>query len=130
MLGHLILAVPAQKARVTATIALTFLMSLGTVHNTAAWLSASRASSQVISDVVRLEPSPPPGTEFVFANLPPTQRGVFFFQLGLTEGLRMAYRRDDLTARRDEDQPSPSKHSIHLRWTGDYGQLIEKRPDK
>jgi len=129
VLGHLVLALPKPKARETAMFALVLLMSLGVAHNISAWRWASRASAEVLAAVVRLEPSPPPQAEFVFENMPQTLRGVFFFQVGLTEGLRLVYGRPDVSAQREEQHSAPT-HAIRLLWTGDPARMIERQPEE
>jgi hypothetical protein len=126
--GHLVLALPRHRIREVGAAVLALLMALGVVHNLRAWLWTSQASSELLSAVVQLQPSPLPQTEFVFENLPKALRGVFFFHVALTEGVRLAYRRDDLTARRKEDPPSESPHRVNLLWTGDPNAPLQMQP--
>jgi hypothetical protein len=103
---------------------LVLLFSLGLFHNLRAWQWTSEHTHRFLMELKRLEPSPPPGTEFVFRDLPGTIRGVFFFHAGLTEAINMAFGRQDLIGRR-ESTPSPGQAAevtgrpiIKVNWLG------------
>jgi hypothetical protein len=87
-------------------IALIAVLNLGVLHNLAAWRWASGLARNTLQSVTELEPSPAPGTQFVFSNVPDTVRGVFFLGSGLSEGLKMAYGRDDIRVIRDTETPA------------------------
>lgn len=58
-----------------------------------------------------------------------TIRGVFFLREGLSEAIRMAYGRDDLTARRASQQPAAPSSSfqdstINLEWVSETPPLL------
>jgi protein O-mannosyl-transferase len=124
LLGQLISAI-SLRTRNLAYIALGVLFSLGVFHNLQAWRWTSTVGLETMKKVVQLEPSPPENAQFVISNLPEEIRGVFFFQVGLDEGLQMAYKRFDLRAYRDT-APSDEAPQIRLRWTGEPDVLIRR----
>jgi hypothetical protein len=84
-------------------------------------------------ELKRLEPSPPPGAEFVFRDMPRTIRGVFFFHAGLTEAINLAFDRQDLIGRRESssssEQAAEGRPIIKVNWLGGKdgaGSLIER----
>jgi len=130
VLGQLIGEIPQRRFRQTVVVALSLLFSLGVFHNIGAWRWTSRLSQQTLSDIRNLEPAPPPQTEFVIAGLPDTVRGVFLFHASLNESLRLAYNRDDISARRDSDRVmdhEDPQRQIHLLWRESSGSLVERQ---
>jgi hypothetical protein len=126
VLGYLLLDLPDLRIRNAAGLAMMVLLPLGTLHNIRAWLWTSDISAITISEVLRQEPSPPPGAELVFVNAPDTIRGVFFFHVGWTEAFRSAYGRNDLSARRAEEPSTNAGEQIRFVWTGAPGKPVEK----
>ena len=118
ILGQLVSALPRPKLRNLAYAALGVLYSLGVLHNLQAWRWTSSVGAETLRQIVQLEPSPPENAHFVVSGLPKDIRGVFFFQVGLGEGLQMHYNREDIRAYRDA-APSDAAPQIRLRWTGD-----------
>ena len=118
ILGQLVSALPRPQLRNLAYAALGVLYSLGVFHNLQAWRWTSSVGAETLRQIVQLEPSPPGNAHFVVSDLPKDIRGVFFFQVGLGEGLQMHYNREDIRAYRDA-APSDASPQIRLRWTGD-----------
>jgi len=122
ILGQLIYRLPRALQRQAAVLSLSLLFSIGVVHNIGAWRWTARLSEQVLADAQRLSPSPPPQTEFVFSGLPDTIRGVFFFHACLSDGLRLKYNREDISARRDSEFSADGLTSgaqIRFSWNGE-----------
>jgi hypothetical protein len=126
LLGQLLSAVPLRRQNLGYT-GLTALFMLGVWHNLQAWRWTSNVGAETLRQVVQLEPFPPANAQFVVSNLPTDIRGVFFFDIGLTEGLQMFYGRNDVYAYRDV-APSGSGPQIRLIWNGDgnLDQLIRR----
>ena len=111
------------------------LFSFAAFFNMDSWRSTSKLSQKLLKQIVKLEPSPPSNTVFIFHNMPTTVRGVFYFRVGLQEAIRMAYSRHDLGAIRAGEslpviavqlEPLPV---IHLEWNEDKTELIEKNEE-
>jgi hypothetical protein len=84
-------------------------------------------------ELKQMEPSPAPGSEFVFRGLPDTIRGVFFFHAGLNEAVNLTFDRRDLSARREVDRFQPpvgnGKSTIKMQWVGRSDALLERIRD-
>ncbi len=118
---------------------LVLLLSLGLIHNLRAWRWTSELSHRFLMELKHLEPSPSPGAEFVFREMPDTIRGVFFFHAGLTEAVNLVFDRQDLSARRTscplpgpgtDATTRPSIPSIKINWVGKKESLIERAKDE
>jgi len=132
VLGQLIAGLKTARIRNLAAAALFVFLNLGLLHNLAAWRWTSRLAKNTLEDVTRLAPLPASQAQFVFSNLPDSIRGVFFFRVGLTESIRMAYGRDDISAVRDSDitdlpNAVNTRPQIRLLWTGDESALLVRR---
>ena len=129
LLGELVSGLNARTTRNTAYAALVALFSLGVWHNIGAWRWTASLGKEALRQVVQLEPAPVPGTQFVFSQMPPDIRGVFFFAACLPEALKIEYGRDDVAAFRDSEVPEADderKPRIHLIWTGDPSGLFRR----
>lgn len=119
LLAALLSGVADPRLRRVWTVLLLFCFLLGLWHNLSAWRSNSRITRQFLAALPRLQPSPPPDSEFVIADMPIELCGVRFFLTGLTPAVRLAYGRQDLSARRPfELALHTHAPAIHLRWTG------------
>jgi hypothetical protein len=103
---------------------LVLLLSLGLFHNLRAWRWTSEHTHRFLMELKQLEPSPPPGAEFVFRDLPGTIRGVFFFHAGLTEAINLAFGRQDLIGTRESNSSAGKtaeangRPTIKVNWLG------------
>src|SRR5207247_3516154 len=132
VLGQFIAGLKTARIRNLAAAALFVFLNLGLLHNLAAWRWTSRLAKNTLEDVTRLAPLPASQAQFVFSNLPDSIRGVFFFRVGLTESIRMAYGRDDISAVRDSDitdlpNAVNTRLQIRLLWTGGEAALRVRR---
>ncbi len=132
VLGQLIAGMNTARIRNLAAAGLFVFLNLGLLHNLAAWRWTSQLAKDTLEDVTRLAPLPASQTQFVFSNLPDSIRGVFFFRVGLTESIRMAYGRDDISAVRDSDIAIPpnilnARPQIRLYWKGEESELLVRR---
>ena len=98
-------------------LSLVLLLSLGLFHNLRAWQWTSEHTHRFLMELKRLEPSPPPGAEFVFRGMPGTIRGVFFFHTGLTEAINLAFGRQDLIGTRESNSSAGKKAEANGRPT-------------
>ncbi|MCZ6878026.1 MAG: glycosyltransferase family 39 protein [Acidobacteria bacterium] len=111
---------------------LVLFLGAGLLHNVGARRWTADLSKGFLSELRRLEPSPPANAEFVFRDLPDKIRGVFFFNEGLTEALNILYQRQDLRGRRESDplssplEVAAGKPLVELRWVGEKGRLLER----
>jgi hypothetical protein len=129
-LAALLDAAPQPGARRAWTALLVLLFVLALEHNLSAWTYNSRATRELLGELQRIEPAPPPGARFVFTGLPDQIRGVRFFFNGIRDAVRLTYRRNDLdasTAAGDATAvaASGSARAIRFRWTGKPGYWIE-----
>src|SRR6266704_1355813 len=132
VLGQLIAGMNTARIRNLAAAGLFVFLNLGLLHNLAAWRWTSQLAKDTLEDVTRLAPLPASQTQFVFSNLPDSIRGVFFFRVWLTESIRMAYGRDDISAVRDSDIEIPPNTlnagpQIRLYWKGETSGLLLRR---
>ena len=74
--------------RRVALFGVIILFSFAAFFNMDAWRSTSKLSQKLLTQIVKLEPSPPSNTVFIFHNMPTTVRGVFYFRVGLQEADR------------------------------------------
>jgi hypothetical protein len=98
-LGALLGSIEGTRLRVCWTLLLVLAFGLLLRHNLRAWQWTSDFSRNFLLELRRLEPSPPANAEFVLSDQPDTIRGVFFFHVGLSEAVKIAYGRPDLDAR-------------------------------
>jgi hypothetical protein len=127
VLGQLLGALDRRRLQNFLFISLILLLDFGTCHNLAAWRWTARLAERTLQTVRELEPSPAPGTQFVFSSIPDTVRGVFFFRTGLSESLKLVYGRDDISAVRDPATPIPQQPQIRFLWKGTPGLLLQRQ---
>ncbi len=121
----LLAGIDNARIREGAKLFLVLLFSLGLFHNLRAWQWTSEHTHRFLMELKQLEPSPPPGAEFVFRGLPGTIRGVFFFHAGLTEAINLAFGRQDLIGRRESPEVT-GRPSIKVNWLGGKDGTEEK----
>ncbi len=132
LISILLAGIHHDKARLCCKWTFVAMLAFGLMHNLNAWRHTGSMSCQLLSELRRLEPSPPQGAEFVFTDLPDTVRGVFFFHAGLADAIKLAYQRSDIDARRVTDAAgqtglgSGRKPEIRVRWLGRPDKLIEQ----
>jgi len=119
LLAQVFAGIPSMRTRWAAAGLLACLFSAGVLHNLGAWRSASQMEERFLAEIRRLEPSPPPRTEFVFHNMPYQVLGIDFHVAGLGDAIRMALGRDDVDARRvldpsAQEDRAPKRPEIHI----------------
>jgi hypothetical protein len=135
LIAVLINSIDPGSLRQGLKVALVLLLSLGLFHNLQAWQWTSKLSHRFLIELKQLEPSPPPGAEFLFRELPTTIRGVFFFNAGLEEAVNLTFDRQDLRARRVSSFPSKAEIQamgrpiIEIDWEGSEERLIARPKD-
>jgi hypothetical protein len=114
--AQLMHGIRVPRLRQTATALLAGLLGAGALHNLAAWRWTSELTRNTLTELRALDPSPRPGTRYVFHDMPATVRGVYFLGSGLTDSIRLSYGRDDLSADR-AGSPAPAETPvIHVQW--------------
>ena len=132
LVAQVVCGIPAKRVRWGATGLLVGLLGLGSIHNLGAWRWTSELSRNLLLELQDLDPSPQERTHYVFHSLPENLRGVYFFRAGLTDAIRFAYGRDDLTGERAQDSsplgaPTTSEDRVvHLMWRGESAPLLER----
>ena len=131
LVAQVLCAIPDRLVRWGATGLLAGLLALGSLHNLGAWRWTSNLSRNLLLELQNLDPSPQEQTHYVFHSLPETVRGVYFLRSGLTDPIRFAYGRDDLTGERAQDSfPGVGKTSedrvVHVVWRGESAPLLER----
>ena len=132
LLAHWLERFQPARLRAAWTFLIVVVFSAGVLHNLRAHHFASALSEKVNAELLRLEPSPPPGTVFVFHGLPGNIRGVTFAGSHRAGRVQFAYGRDDLEMRRVPRRSSgslASRWQVHFRWTGDPERLLERIAD-
>jgi hypothetical protein len=99
---------------IVAVSGLLFFHAIGGVERSAAWTASSRLVTYILSEVRRLEPLPPNGTRFYFADLPKKQQDAYAFTWGLREGIQASYHNRTLDAYRVTVQPDPDLVNYRL----------------
>jgi hypothetical protein len=123
LIALLLANVPQCHLRLGFCTVLAVLFACGAWHNLNAWQYDGAMSRQLQTEIVGLYPNPLPGTEFIIENLPRSNRGIYFFQTGLDDAVKLAYGRNDLRARRgSETEGSVERENpvVHLCWTGTH----------
>lgn len=125
LVGLLLAGLDSARLRQGFAALLVLALTLGLLHNLAAWRYAGRISRQVVKELQQVESSPPKRAEFVFHQLPVTIRGAFFVG-SLSALVRFAYDRPDVSARRAIDPPRrPQGPTVNVVWRGERDKLIE-----
>jgi protein O-mannosyl-transferase len=112
---------PVRLRRIAAAL-LVSVYGAGTLHNIGAWRWTTGHEERFLSELERIEPSPPPNAQYVFQHMPTTMRGVYFLETGLRDAIRMKLGRGDIDATRGS--PSLNRPVIHIQWTGKEDPLI------
>ena len=96
------------KLRLGWTLALCLLLVVGLEQNLKAWQWVSETTQVFLTELKRLEPSPPPGTQFYVGGVPHVIRGVPFFHVGLQSAVQFDYDwRTDISAEHLETVSMP-----------------------
>lgn len=127
VLGQLLITLNGRRFRNAMFVALIAVLNLGVLHNIAAWRWASDLAKRTHQSIVQIEPSPAARTQFVISNIPDSVRGVFFFRTGLSESLKMAYGRDDISAVRDIENAARQQPQVRLFWLGEPSALLQRQ---
>ena len=131
LVAQVLCGIPDRLVRWGATGLLAGLLALGSLHNLGAWRWTSEPSRNLLLELQNLDPSPQEQTHYVFHSLPETVRGVYFLRSGLTDPIRFAYGRDDLTGERARDSSlgvakTSEDHVVHVVWRGESAPLLER----
>jgi len=131
LVAQVLCGIPDRLVRWGATGLLAGLLALGSLHNLGAWRWTSELSRNFLLELQSLDPAPQERTRYVFHSLPKAVRGVYVLRAGLTDAIRFAYGRDDLTGERAEDSspgvPNTSEdHVVHVVWRGESAPLLER----
>jgi hypothetical protein len=133
LLALLISGVERAAPRKALKLALVLLLSLGLSHNVAAWRRVGDLSRDLLTELKRLVPDPPPHTIFVFRQTPRDIEGIFYHGT-LYQAVNLTYNRTDLWALWEEDAPPESRTAatsptgrpiIRVKWLGKPNGLIE-----
>jgi hypothetical protein len=129
LLAQLLDGLYPVRLRSIVVAMLVCLYSAGALHNLAAWRWTTEREKDFLSELKRIQPTPPLNTEFIFHDMPTAMRGVCFLETGLRDAIRLTLRRDEVTAKRDGSSAGPpgddlGRPLIHLQWTGTEGALI------
>jgi hypothetical protein len=131
LLAVLLSGIEQAAARKALKLALILLLSLGLSHNVAAWRRVGDLSHELLTELKRLVPDPPPSTVFVFRQTPREIEGIFYHGT-LYQSVKLIYNRTDLWAMREEDAPPGSRSAsanpagkITVKWLGKPNGLIE-----
>src|SRR5260370_35337298 len=98
-LGAVLMSIEGARLRMGWALVLLLAFGLLLRHNLQAWEWTREFSRNFLTELHRLEPSPPANAEFIVFDGPDTIRGVFFFHLGLAEGAKVSAGRADLARR-------------------------------
>ena len=119
LLATLLSGIADGRPRRDAFVLLLICFLFGLWHNLSAWQANSRITRQFLAALPRLEPSPPPNSEFLITGMPIEVCGVRFFLIGLGPSAQLAYGRQDLWVRHPyEPALRRNDPTIALRWTG------------
>lgn len=131
LLAVLLSGIEQAAARKALKLALILLLSLGLSHNVAAWRRVGDLSHELLTELKRLVPDPPPSAVFVFRQTPREIEGIFYHGT-LYQAVKLTYNRTDLWAMREEDAPPGSRSAaanpageITVKWLGKPNGLIE-----
>jgi len=127
LLAHLLERLQPARLQAAWKLVLVVVLAAGFLHNLQAYRWACALSQKFNAELLRLEPSPPPGTIFVFHDLPNKIRGVSFW--GGPPRLRFLYGRDDVNTLRLGGPSSGSaagRPQVHFRWTGNLERPLER----
>jgi hypothetical protein len=132
VLGQLLGSIRNPRFQMSLFVLFVVVLNLGVLHNLAAWRWTSRLGRDTVQQIVKAAPAPPPGAQFVVSDMPETVRGVLFLEACLTESLKLAYGRDDISAVRDLKSVAPDEAAappprIFLIWKGEPGELIRRQ---
>ncbi len=133
LLAVMLSGVERAATRRALKLALILLLSLGLAHNVAAWRRVGDLSRELLVELKRLVPDPPPRAVFVFRNTPRDIEGIFYHGT-LYQAVNLNYNRTDLWAAWEENAPPDMKIAassqggqtiIRVKWLGKPGELIE-----
>jgi hypothetical protein len=116
IISQLIHGIDIPRVRQTVTVLLAALLSAGTLHNLAAWQWTSQLTRNTLTELRALDPSPPPGTHYVFHDMPYEVRGVHLLGAGLADSIRLTYGRDDLSADRAGGPVDAETPVVRVQW--------------
>jgi len=133
LLAVMLSGIERAAQRNALKLALISLLGLSLSHNVAAWRRVGDLSYELLAELKRLVPNPPPHTVFVFRQKPDYIEGIFYHGT-LYQAVNLTYDRTDLWAVRDEDAPPQSRPAaadpagrprITVKWLGKPNGLIE-----
>src|SRR5262249_54676366 len=133
LLAVMLSGIERAATRKTLKLALILLLSLALSHNVAAWRRVGDLSRELLTELKRLVPDPPPHAIFVFRQKPQIVEGIFY-QGALYRAVNLTYNRTDLWAIDEEDAAMESisalanqeeRPMIRVKWLGKPNGLIE-----
>jgi hypothetical protein len=133
LLALLLSGIERVAARNALKLALILLLSLGLSHNIAAWRRVGGLSRDLLTELKRLVPDPPPQAVFVFHQTPRDIEGIFYHGT-LYQAVNLTYNRSDIWATWEGNAPPESKPAaanptgqsiIRVKWVGKPNGLIE-----
>ena len=133
LLAVMLSGIERSAQRKALKLALISLLGLSLSHNVAAWRRVGDLSYELLAELKRLVPNPPPHAVFVFRQKPDYIEGIFYHGT-LYQAVNLTYNRTDLWAVRDEDAPPRSRpeaadpagrQRITVKWLGKPNGLIE-----
>jgi hypothetical protein len=108
LLAVMLSGVERAAMRKALKIALILLLSLGLSHNVAAWRRVGDLSYELLAELKKLVPDPPPHAVFVFRQKPDYIEGIFYHGT-LYQAVNLTYNRTDLWAVCDEEATPRSR---------------------
>jgi hypothetical protein len=130
LLAVLVSRLNSISTRGVVSAVLIVCLTLGVLHNQAAWRYSADLGRMTLVKMKTLVPAPPPRTAFSFARMPDTLNGVFFFREGLDQAVELCYGRRDLVAFRQgkmvKSHDLSSYTVIRMRFTGKQSEPLER----
>ncbi|HEU0178736.1 MAG TPA: hypothetical protein VFV58_31115 [Blastocatellia bacterium] len=133
ILALLLSGIEHEVMRRAMKLALILLLSLGLLHNVAAWRRVGDLSHELLMTLKILVPDPPPNARFVIHQMPLYIEGIFYHGT-LYQAVNLTYNRADLGARVEGAVVSGASAApvnpadpptIRLKWVGKTNNLIE-----
>jgi hypothetical protein len=132
LLSVMLSGIEQATPRKALKLALILLLSLALSHNVAAWRRVGDLSRELLTELKRLVPDPPPHAIFVFHQKPHYVEGIFY-QGALYRAVNLTYNRTDLWAIHDDAAPESRSAAanltqwpvIRVKWLGNPNGLIE-----
>lgn len=129
VLSQLVANVGPTFRRNALWIMLIVLFDLAVINNLRAWHWTGDLTKGVFPQIQERFPDPPPHTTFVIRNMPTTDRGVFFFDVGLNQMVQLGYDRNDVFAAHENElnllPPEEQVNQILLTWDESSLRFLE-----